>query len=75
MRNFNKDVFDILRKDAVITSELGGQFIYQFVKGNDNTPIWITFSELNTSPGLYAENEEKNFTDYISSRYLVNVTN
>ena len=59
MRNFNKDVFDILRKDAVITSELGGQFIYQFVKGNDNTPIWITFSELNTSPGLYAENEEK----------------
>ncbi|MCT6909187.1 MULTISPECIES: tail completion protein gp17 [Bacillus] len=58
MRNLNKDVFDVLRKDAVITSELGGEFIYQFVKGNDNTPIWITFSELSTSPGSYAENEE-----------------
>ncbi|MEC2869311.1 MULTISPECIES: tail completion protein gp17 [Bacillus cereus group] len=59
MRNLNKDVFDVLRTDAVIKSELGGEFVYQFVKGNDNTPIWITFSELNISPGLYAENEEK----------------
>ncbi|CUB50675.1 hypothetical protein BN2127_JRS10_00192 [Bacillus subtilis] len=59
MRNLNKDVFDVLRTDAVIKSELGGEFVYQFVKGNDNTPIWITFSELNISPGVYAENEEK----------------
>ncbi|EOP55601.1 hypothetical protein IKQ_01816 [Bacillus cereus VDM053] len=59
MRNFNKDVFDVLRTDAVIKSELGGEFIYQFVKGNDKTDIWITFSELNSSPGLYAENKEE----------------
>ncbi|HIE6632282.1 tail completion protein gp17 [Bacillus luti] len=59
MRNLNKEVFDVLRTDTVILSELGGEFIYQFVKGNDKTNIWITFSELNISPGIYAENEEK----------------
>ncbi|GAB6600627.1 hypothetical protein bcgnr5379_25670 [Bacillus cereus] len=59
MKNLNKDVFDVLRTDVIIKSELGGEFIYQFVKGNDNTDIWITFSELNISPGVYAENEEQ----------------
>nr|WP_088327727.1 DUF3168 domain-containing protein [Bacillus cereus] len=59
MRNLNKEVFDVLRTDTVIKTELGGEFIYQFVKGNDKTDIWITFSELNSSPGVYAENEEK----------------
>ncbi|MEC2390226.1 structural protein [Bacillus thuringiensis serovar shandongiensis] len=59
MKNFNKEVFDVLRTDTVIKTELGGEFIYQFVKGNDKTDIWITFSELNISPGVYAENEEK----------------
>ena len=44
MKNLNKDVFDVLRTDVIIKSELGGEFIYQFVKGNDNTDIWITFS-------------------------------
>ncbi|HDR6300251.1 TPA: DUF3168 domain-containing protein [Bacillus cereus] len=58
MRNLNKEVFDILRTDTVIKTELGGEFIYQFVKGNDKTDRWITFSELNTSPGMYTENEE-----------------
>lgn len=62
MKNFNKEIFDVLRTDVVIKSELGGEFIYQFVKGNDKTDIWITFSELNSSPGLYAENEEKPLT-------------
>lgn len=59
MRNLNKEVFDVLRTDGVIRSELGGEFIYQFVKGNDKTDTWLTFSELNSSPGVYAENEEK----------------
>ncbi|PEW58187.1 structural protein [Bacillus cereus] len=59
MKNLNKEIFDTLRTDIVIKSELGGEFIYQFVKGNDKTNIWITFSELNSSPGLYAENEGK----------------
>ncbi|WP_144499251.1 DUF3168 domain-containing protein [Bacillus sp. FDAARGOS_235] len=59
MRNLNKEVFEVLRTDPLIQNELNGEFIYQFVKGNDNTPIWITFSELNSSPGVYAENEEK----------------
>nr|WP_088325703.1 DUF3168 domain-containing protein [Bacillus cereus] len=59
MKNLNKEVFDVLRTDTVIKTELGGEFIYQFVKGNDKTDIWITFSELNSSPGVYAENEEK----------------
>ncbi|MEB8793874.1 structural protein, partial [Bacillus cereus] len=31
MRNFNKEIFDVLRTDVVIKSELGGEFIYQFV--------------------------------------------
>ncbi len=56
---WGKEIFDVLRTDVVIKSELGGEFIYQFVKGNDKTDIWLTFSELNSSPGLYAENEEK----------------
>ncbi|MEC2494235.1 structural protein, partial [Bacillus cereus] len=47
MKNLNKEIFDVLRTDVVIKSELGGEFIYQFVKGNDKTDIWITFSELN----------------------------
>lgn len=59
MKNLNKEVFDVLRTDVVIKYELGGEFIYQFVKGNDKTDIWITFSELDSSPGLYVENEEK----------------
>ncbi|MBW3491133.1 structural protein [Bacillus sp. FDAARGOS_1420] len=59
MKNLNKEIFDVLRTDVDIKSELGGEFIYQFVKGNDKTDIWITFSELNSSPGLYAENEKK----------------
>ncbi|WP_144508463.1 tail completion protein gp17 [Bacillus mycoides] len=59
MRNLNKEVFNVLRTDTVIKTELGGEFIYQFVKGNDKTDIWITFCELDSSPGVYAENEEK----------------
>ncbi|MFD0768870.1 structural protein [Bacillus sp. CGMCC 1.60114] len=59
MRNFNKEVFDILRTNQVIKTELGGEFIYQFVKGNDQTNIWITFSELGDTPGFYVENTEK----------------
>ena len=59
MRNLNKEVFDILRTDSIIKTELAGEFIYQFVKGNDPTNTWITFSELDTSPGFYAENTEK----------------
>ncbi|WP_459503079.1 tail completion protein gp17 [Bacillus sp. C1] len=59
MRNLNKEVFDALRTDSVIKAGIGGEFVYQFVKGNDRTNTWITFSELNTSPGFYAENTEK----------------
>ncbi|MCT4530904.1 structural protein, partial [Bacillus thuringiensis] len=29
MKNLNKEIFDVLRTDVVIKSELGGEFIYQ----------------------------------------------
>ncbi len=69
MRFLEKDVLRALTNPFIV-EKIGGEYIYNMVRGDDNGKTWITYSELDNGAGRYAEGGIYQHY-FISSRYLV----
>lgn len=61
MRFLEKDVLRALTTPFMV-EKLGGEYIYNMVRGDDNGKTWITYSELDNGAGRYAEGAESTST-------------
>lgn len=57
MRFLEKDVLRALTNPFIV-EKIGGEYIYNMVRGDDNGKTWITYSELDNGAGRYAEGVE-----------------
>ncbi len=57
MRFLERDVLRALTNPFIV-EKIGGEYIYNMVRGDDNGKTWITYSELDNSASRYAEGAE-----------------
>ncbi|HDX9549345.1 TPA: structural protein [Bacillus thuringiensis] len=61
MRFLERDVLRALTNPFIV-EKIGGEYIYNMVRGDDNGKTWITYSELDNGAGRYAEGVESTST-------------
>ncbi|MGG1608659.1 structural protein [Bacillus wiedmannii] len=61
MRFLEKDALRALTTPFIV-EKLGGEYIYNMVRGDDKGKTWITYSELDNGAGRYAEGAESTST-------------
>lgn len=61
MRFLERDVLRALTTPFIV-EKIGGEYIYNMIRGDDNGKTWITYSELDNSARRYAEGAESTST-------------
>ncbi|OJE45037.1 structural protein [Bacillus proteolyticus] len=61
MRFLEKDVLRALTTPFIV-EKLDGEYIYNMIRGDDNSKTWITYSELDNGAGRYTEGVESTST-------------